>query len=72
MMGNGLLLTILLVVMAENVTLSLRVSGVFDVNQDFFKFVAKFGFQKTDQLNVRQTQGFIFGNVTEVNVAGKF
>ena len=62
----NILLTFIAVVTAKSLTNGLRVSGEFDVNHDFFKFVAKFGFQKTDQLNVGQTQGFIFGNATRL------
>ena len=57
-------LAVILLMCQDEGTMSLRVSGTFDPGRDFFKFVAKFGFQKTDQLNVGQTQGFIYGNVT--------
>jgi len=30
----------------------------------FFKFVAKFGFQKTNLKDQKQTQGYIYGNIT--------
>ena len=48
-------------------SISLRVSGTFDLADDFFQFVAKFGFQKTDPQNIAQTQGFIYGNITYDN-----
>ncbi|TRY71575.1 hypothetical protein TCAL_11292 [Tigriopus californicus] len=41
----------------------LRVTGSFDSN-DFFLFLAKFGFQKTELSDKNGTQGFLFGNVT--------
>lgn len=42
---------------------STHISGTFDT-KDFFKFLVKFGFQKTDQHRQRESHGFIFGNVT--------
>ena len=33
-------------------------------SQDFYLFLAKFGFQKTDPGKLDDTQGFIYGNVT--------
>lgn len=41
----------------------LRVMGSFD-SDDFFIFLAKFGFQKTELSDKNGTQGFLFGNVT--------
>lgn len=45
---------------------SLHLYGRWDPNEDFFLFLSKFGFQKTDLTNKNDTQGFIFGNFTEV------
>ena len=42
----------------------LRVRGEFDLSQDFFVFLAKFGFQKTDIRDPNNTQGVIYGNIT--------
>ncbi|XP_022915781.1 transmembrane protein 145 [Onthophagus taurus] len=33
-------------------------------NKDFFKFLIKFGFQKTDRHQKEATHGYIFGNIT--------
>ena len=43
---------------------SLRVTGVFDTG-NFFEFIAKFGFQKTE-IRTKE-QGFIYGNVTSTS-----
>ena len=49
----------------------LRIQGEFHT-KDFFMFLAKFGFQKTDLRDSANTQGYIFGNVTLIqpDVAG--
>ncbi|GFS11675.1 integral membrane protein GPR180-like [Elysia marginata] len=41
----------------------LHLSGSWN-SKDFYVFLAKFGFQKTDPKELEKTQGFIFGNVT--------
>ena len=43
---------------------ALRVEGTFDTGRDFFVFIAKFGFQKTDIRYPNNTQGVIYGNIT--------
>ena len=43
---------------------ALRVQGEFDLRQDFFIFLAKFGFQKTEIRDPNNTQGVIYGNIT--------
>ena len=43
---------------------ALRVKGTFDAGRDFFVFIAKFGFQKTDIRYPNNTQGVIYGNIT--------
>lgn len=42
---------------------STHISGTFDTSE-FFRFLMKFGFQKTDQHRQRDTYGYIFGNIT--------
>ena len=44
-------------------TTSLHVSGKYNY-KTFFKFLAKFGFQKTNLKDKSQTQGYIYGNIT--------
>ena len=44
---------------------TLRVTGTYR-SDEFFRFLGKFGFQMTDQHNVNETQGFIFGNITAI------
>ena len=41
----------------------LHLSGSWN-SKDFYVFLAKFGFQKTDPKELEKTQGFIFGNIT--------
>ena len=45
---------------------ALRIRGEFDLSQDFFMFLAKFGFQKTDIQDPNNTQGVIYGNISLV------
>ena len=56
------LLLLLLVCESEPVA-ALRVSGTYK-SSEFFSFLAKFGFQKTQVRDKNATQGFIFGNIT--------
>lgn len=42
---------------------STHLRGTFNTN-DFFKFLIKFGFQKTDRHHKEETHGYIFGNIT--------
>ena len=43
---------------------ALRVQGKYDLGHDFFLFLAKFAFQKTEVRDPNNTQGFIYGNIT--------
>lgn len=49
---------------------STHIKGEFSTN-DFFKFLVKFGFQKTDIHYQKETYGYIFGNIT-ANVPFKY
>lgn len=40
-----------------------HISGTFDT-KEFFRFLVKFGFQKTDRHRQKDSYGYIFGNVT--------
>lgn len=40
-----------------------HIAGTFDT-REFFRFLIKFGFQKTDRHRQRDSYGYIFGNVT--------
>lgn len=40
-----------------------HISGTFHPNQ-FFKFIIKFGFQKTERHSQRDSFGYIYGNIT--------
>lgn len=41
-----------------------HISGRFNPGQEFFKFLIKFGFQKTERTSLRDTYGYIYGNIT--------
>ena len=43
---------------------SLHVKGTWRTGLNFFKFLAKFGFQKTNLKDKERTQGYIYGNIT--------
>lgn len=42
---------------------SAHISGTFRMNE-FFKFIVKFGFQKTERHSQKDSFGYIFGNIT--------
>ena len=42
----------------------LKVKGQWQSNQDFYHFLAKFGFQKTYMHDIEASEGYIFGNIT--------
>lgn len=44
-------------------TSATHIRGSFNPN-DFFKFIIKFGFQKTDRHSQRDSFGYIYGNIT--------
>ena len=52
-----------LIVVCFHTVQSTHLRGSFRGNE-FFKFIVKFGFQKTDRHQREITQGYIFGNVT--------
>lgn len=60
-------LILVLIVLFSNITtiVGLRIDGSF-VTNNFFKFVSKFGFIKTEkhQLKSSSEYGFIYGNIT--------
>ena len=47
-------------------TWGLHLTGHFDPSKDFFLFLAKFGFQKTDIVNKMDSHGYIYGNITQL------
>jgi hypothetical protein len=53
-------------------TNGLHITGTFNPKDDFFHFLAKFGFQKTELRRRDDSQGFIYGNVTVVNQNATF
>lgn len=48
-------------------TSATHISGNFNPN-DFFKFIIKFGFQKTDRHSQRDSFGYIYGNITSKDI----
>lgn len=46
---------------------ALHIQGTFNPKNDFFRFLAKFGFQKTELRRRDDSQGFIYGNITLLN-----
>ena len=45
---------------------SLHLKGTFNTN-DYFKFLTRFGMQSTDSHFQKETQGYIYGNITLLN-----
>uniref|UniRef100_A0A6B2E761 Putative conserved secreted protein n=1 Tax=Phlebotomus kandelakii TaxID=1109342 RepID=A0A6B2E761_9DIPT len=41
-----------------------HLTGSFDPSRDIFKFLIKFGFQKTERHSQRDSYGYIYGNIT--------
>jgi len=48
-------------------TNALHIEGTFNPKEEFFHFLAKFGFQKTELRRRDDSQGFIYGNITLLN-----
>jgi hypothetical protein len=48
---------------------ALHLQGTWN-SKDFFIFLAKFGFQKTNPQKLEDTQGYIYGNITAVDDTG--
>lgn len=48
----------------------LHIKGQWRTGDEFFHFLAKFGFQKTSPRERELTEGYIFGNVTSNNIEG--
>ncbi|XP_045134656.1 uncharacterized protein LOC123518106 isoform X2 [Portunus trituberculatus] len=65
-------ITFLLVILVCIVTscYGLHISGEWRTKDNFFNFLAKFGFQKTSPGERVLTEGYIFGNVTGDNGSG--
>lgn len=61
-MKSLVIVFIYLVTQIQNVT-CLHLTGTWNTG-DFYKFLTKFGVQKTDSKRTESTQGFIYGNIT--------
>lgn len=51
----------------NNIVDGTHITGTFSPHKQFFKFLIKFGFQKTELHEKRESFGYIFGNVTAAN-----
>lgn len=62
---KGTLLSVLITVCFLTIepVRSTRISGTYNTDE-FFRFLVKFGFQKTDRHRQKDTYGHIFGNIT--------
>jgi hypothetical protein len=58
-----ILLVFVIIVLCFKVNQCTHLKGTFKSNE-FFKFLVKFGFQKTDRHQADATHGYIFGNIT--------
>ncbi|XP_050311704.1 transmembrane protein 145 [Anthonomus grandis grandis] len=56
-------LTFLNLLLLMHLTQGTHITGTFN-SKEFFKFLVKFGFQKTDRHSPETTRGYIFGNIT--------
>lgn len=66
MLGRGLrrCLVVLVLVTTFSMCSSTHITGRFNPGREFFKFLVKFGFQKTERNSLRDTYGYIYGNIT--------
>lgn len=55
-----------LIILTLTVVHSLHLTGTFN-NENFYLFLAKFGFQKADTKNLTSTIGYIYGSITAQN-----
>lgn len=60
---NLILIVSIFTIIFIHSTKSAHIKGSFKSNE-FFKFLVKFGFQKTDRHQRESTDGYIFGNIT--------
>ncbi|CAL1527571.1 unnamed protein product [Lymnaea stagnalis] len=67
-MINVFNLALFLLVTMSPPTKSLHLAGTWNSN-NFFLFLAKFGFQKTDPKELENTQGYIYGNITNSSIS---
>lgn len=62
--GSGRFPVLLLVLLLGCGCYGTHVTGRFNPEREFFKFLIKFGFQKTEVTSLRDTYGYIYGNIT--------
>ena len=64
MRGGMVLVLALVLVSGISECSGTRLQGRFNPGQEFFKFLIKFGFQKTERTSLRDSYGYIYGNIT--------
>ncbi|KAB7501553.1 Integral membrane protein [Armadillidium nasatum] len=57
---------IILILSFLNKSGALHTTGVWKSKDEFFHFITKFGFQKTNQHELEASEGYIFGNITSL------
>ncbi|RXG73271.1 Integral membrane protein [Armadillidium vulgare] len=57
---------IILILSFVNKSSALHTTGVWKSKDEFFHFITKFGFQKTNQHELEASEGYIFGNITSL------
>lgn len=65
----GILKALILQLVLFQIAWGLHLKGTFRTDE-FFKFVTRFGFQKTDQHNAPITTGYIYGNFSLIKTPG--
>lgn len=60
---------VVVVLLTLRAATALHLQGTWN-SKDFFVFLAKFGFQKTNPQKLEDTQGYIYGNITAVDSSG--
>lgn len=66
-LSENLLILIIALLFSEqnrNFICATHITGNFNPNHDFFKFLLKFGFQKTERHSQKDSFGYIYGNIT--------
>ncbi|XP_076097602.1 integral membrane protein GPR180-like [Mytilus galloprovincialis] len=47
----------------------LHIKGTWNTNTQYYRFLSKFGIQKTDNKDKANSEGFIYGNITTKNIS---
>lgn len=63
-MYHRVIIWTLIVLIRFNVLQCLHLKGTWNTSEEFFHFLVRFGFQRTNQHDRTNTEGHIFGNIT--------